>query len=209
MAAVSQSPSVTPSVSSTSSASLAKPATREHQGFTFDDFIDIINPLQHIPVVSTLYRRLTGDKMGPTAEIAGGALFGGLLGAVGSIADVLWTQATGRDFGNSVMAWLGLEGKASTTQFAKAQPSPASADPEITSATTPELATVEVSPLTDLQIPTPALPARSVPEPDMPALVEAIEKQGVDRAVALRAAVAYRNAIGLELLSNMSSEPTF
>jgi hypothetical protein len=208
MTAVSQSPGVTPSVSSTSS-SAVKSTAPEHQGFTFDDFLDIINPLQHIPVVSTLYRRITGDQMGPTAEIAGGALFGGLLGAVGSIADVIWTQARGRDFGNSVMAWLGLEDKASTTQFAKAQTSPAPDNSEITSATTPELATVEIPPLADLQIPTPAIPTRSAAEPDMHALINAIERQGIDRAVALRAAVAYRGAIGLQLLPALSSEPTF
>ena len=33
-------------------------------GFTLGDFLDIINPLQHIPVVSTVYRAITGDKIG-------------------------------------------------------------------------------------------------------------------------------------------------
>src|SRR5262245_34046554 len=27
--------------------------------------IDIVNPLQHIPVISTLYRRITGDEISP------------------------------------------------------------------------------------------------------------------------------------------------
>ncbi|MBT5013959.1 MAG: hypothetical protein HON02_05865, partial [Rhodospirillaceae bacterium] len=31
-------------------------------GFTFLDFLDIINPLQHIPVVGSLYRDMTGDE---------------------------------------------------------------------------------------------------------------------------------------------------
>ena len=34
-------------------------------GFTFLDMLDIINPLQHIPVVSTLYRAITGDTIEP------------------------------------------------------------------------------------------------------------------------------------------------
>ncbi|MBT5663730.1 MAG: hypothetical protein HOJ06_00205, partial [Rhodospirillaceae bacterium] len=40
-------------------------------GLTFGDVLDIINPLQHIPVVSTLYRELTGDEISPGARMAG------------------------------------------------------------------------------------------------------------------------------------------
>jgi hypothetical protein len=29
----------------------------------FWDFVDIVNPLQHIPVVNTIYRELTGDTV--------------------------------------------------------------------------------------------------------------------------------------------------
>src|SRR3546814_6236130 len=44
---------------------------------TFGDFLDIINPLQHIPLVSTLYRAITGDEISPHARILGATLFGG------------------------------------------------------------------------------------------------------------------------------------
>ena len=54
-------------------------------GFTFGDIIDIINPLQHIPIVSSIYRKVTGDVIAPAMEIAGGALFGGPLGAAMSV----------------------------------------------------------------------------------------------------------------------------
>jgi hypothetical protein len=50
-------------------------------GFTFGDIIDIVNPLQHIPIVSSIYRKITGDTIAPAMEIAGGALFGGPFGA--------------------------------------------------------------------------------------------------------------------------------
>lgn len=50
--------------------------------FGFLDFLDIINPLQHIPVVSTIYQHVTGDTIKPAAEIFGGALFGGPVGAM-------------------------------------------------------------------------------------------------------------------------------
>jgi hypothetical protein len=52
----------------------------KEKGLTFEDFIDIINPLQHIPVVSTIYRLITGDEIGIGARLAGGALFGGAVG---------------------------------------------------------------------------------------------------------------------------------
>ena len=30
----------------------------------FRDIVDLINPLHHIPLVGTLYRKITGDEMG-------------------------------------------------------------------------------------------------------------------------------------------------
>ncbi len=55
-------------------------------GFTFGDIIDIINPLQHIPIVSSIYRKITGDIIAPSMQIAGDTLFGGPIGAAISIA---------------------------------------------------------------------------------------------------------------------------
>jgi len=126
-------PSLSPAVTATQTFGPSQPppdkAAARNASFGFDDILDIINPLQHIPVVSTLYRKFTGDTMSPTAEIFGGALFGGVVGAVSSVADVLWTQATGKDMGNTVYAWLGLEGKDKAFQFAKADPPAAAAKP--------------------------------------------------------------------------------
>lgn len=50
-------------------------------GFNFKDVLDLVNPLQHIPVVGNVYRKLTGDVLAPAMRVAGGALFGGPLGA--------------------------------------------------------------------------------------------------------------------------------
>jgi hypothetical protein len=66
-------------------------------GFTFLDFLDIINPLQHIPLVSTIYRKITGDLIDPASKIAGSALYGGPIGAVTSLFDVMIENSTGRD----------------------------------------------------------------------------------------------------------------
>ncbi|MDG2032375.1 MAG: hypothetical protein P8J29_00410 [Rhodospirillales bacterium] len=75
-------------------------------GFTFFDFLDVINPLQHIPVVSTLYRSITGDSIDPGAKIAGGTLFGGPLGAALSSLDVAVKHSTGRDITDHTVAFF-------------------------------------------------------------------------------------------------------
>jgi hypothetical protein len=58
-------------------------------GFNFRDVLDLINPLQHIPVLGNIYRKLTGDVAAPAIRIAGGALFGGPLGAAFAAANVV------------------------------------------------------------------------------------------------------------------------
>ena len=75
-------------------------------GLDFFDLLDIINPLQHIPLVSTLYRRLTGDAMAPAPSVLGGALFGGPIGALASLANVVVAHTTGKDLGEHVIALL-------------------------------------------------------------------------------------------------------
>ncbi|HEV7371081.1 MAG TPA: hypothetical protein VGO20_18420, partial [Arenibaculum sp.] len=47
---------------------------------SFWDLLDVINPLQHIPVVGTIYRALTGDEISTPARVAGGTLYGGVVG---------------------------------------------------------------------------------------------------------------------------------
>lgn len=58
-------------------------------GLTFGDLIDVVNPLQHLPVVGSLYRWLTGDDISPAARVAGGALYGGPIGLAGSIGGLI------------------------------------------------------------------------------------------------------------------------
>jgi hypothetical protein len=75
-------------------------------GFSFGALLDAINPLQHIPVVSTIYRAATGDAIGPAPRIMGGALFGGVIGLITSAADAVVEGVTGKDTGSHVMAML-------------------------------------------------------------------------------------------------------
>jgi hypothetical protein len=84
----------------------AKPGATADSGwdFSFHNLLGIINPLQHLPVVGTLYRAITGDKIGTPEKIAGDALYGGLWGAVSSVADTVFEAATGKNFGDTVLA---------------------------------------------------------------------------------------------------------
>lgn len=83
-------------------------------GFTFGDLIDLINRMQHVPLVSTLYRKITGDAIAAGPRLLGGALFRGITGGVtllGSLtgfatatANSLVEQKTGKDVGEHVLA---------------------------------------------------------------------------------------------------------
>lgn len=92
-------------------------------GLQVSDVLDAINPLQHIPFVSTLYRELTGDTMSAGSKIAGGALLGGPIGLVASVFDTIFTGETGKSFSETAVAMVsGESGQASTTQLASATP---------------------------------------------------------------------------------------
>lgn len=98
------------------SAKPGKPLFGE-DGFTFGDFLDIINPLQHIPIVNTVYRAVTGDQIDPGARLAGGGLFGGPIGLVASLVSGMVEESTGKDPGAHALAALGIDlGPASTSE---------------------------------------------------------------------------------------------
>lgn len=78
-------------------------------GFKFSDFLDIINPLQHIPIVSTIYRAITGDQIEAGSRMAGGALFGGPIGLAASVVSAIVNESTGKDPGEHAMAMLGID----------------------------------------------------------------------------------------------------
>lgn len=79
------------------------------EDFSFGDVIDVINPLQHLPVIGTLYRKLTGDTIKPMGNIIGGAIFGGPVGAVASTLNVVVKSTTGRDIAENAFAIAGFD----------------------------------------------------------------------------------------------------
>jgi hypothetical protein len=51
---------------------------------TFGQFLAGLNPLHHLPVIGTIYREVTGERIAPVMQVLGGALFGGPLGMLSS-----------------------------------------------------------------------------------------------------------------------------
>lgn len=87
---------------------------------SFWDLLDVINPLQHIPIVNNLYREVTGDKIGVAARLAGGTLFGGPLGLIASAANCILEESSGHDVGGHVLALFRDENPATGTGTALA-----------------------------------------------------------------------------------------
>jgi hypothetical protein len=81
-------------------------AQGQEQPFGFKDILDMVNPLQHIPLVSTLYRNLTGDEPRGISKIIGGAIYGGPLGAAAGLINVAVENETGKDLAGNVMAFV-------------------------------------------------------------------------------------------------------
>ena len=147
---------------------------------------DVINPLQHLPVIGTIYRAITGEHLDPVEKIAGDTLYGGLWGAVASIADVAFEGITGKSFEDTALALFKSDDKTKV------------ASTKVTAPTiTPDLSL----PSFDM----PALPitvAANVPA-NLPgsmgvaALTSALSSKGVDSDTASRALYAYRRSMGL------------
>jgi hypothetical protein len=77
-------------------------------GFSFGDILDALNPLQHLPIVSTLYRAFTGDAIAPAPRVLGDALFGGPIGAAAGVVNAALKYLSGKDAGEHMLALLPL-----------------------------------------------------------------------------------------------------
>ena len=67
----------------------------ENQSTSFADMLEMVNPLQHLPVVSHFYRAETGNDIPALAKVIGGGLMGGVVGAAGSAALSLFESVNG------------------------------------------------------------------------------------------------------------------
>jgi hypothetical protein len=81
----------------------------------FETLLSELNPLQYIPIVGTLYRAITGDRVPAAARTAGGlvvsGLVGGPVGLATGLAALALEKLTGVDperLGRAVLADVGL-----------------------------------------------------------------------------------------------------
>jgi hypothetical protein len=131
-----------------------KPHIWAQKGFQFHDLLDIVNPLQHLPIVGPVYRWITGDTIGNLPRIAGDALYGGLIGLASGLVNVLVKEETGKDIGETVLALVTGGDDKPVPSAAAAQPAP----------TTPAIA--DIAPTAAPPPQQPAPPARA----DRPAI---------------------------------------
>ena len=130
----------------------------------FADILDLFNPLQHIPIVSSIYRAITGDEISGPAKVMGGALFGGPLGFVAGMVDAISSQAAGGDLGEMTFAAMfGGEDQGQATALAMADPIGAQPTPSLVAAFAP-MPAVQAEPAAYAAVPrTPVSPAPVTP----------------------------------------------
>jgi len=159
--------------------------------FSFHDLVSIVNPLQHIPVVSTLYRKLTGDTIKPLERIAGDTLYGGWMGLVSSVANLVFEKETGKDFGDTVLSLLQGDtvSKAAGTKTAAADQVDAIQSATVASATT-------------------SLPRTGINVNDAGQVALASSLAHVDAALGQRAIYAYRHAMA-RVAAPLDAAPAF
>jgi hypothetical protein len=87
------------------------------EGITFHDVLEMFNPLQHLPIVGTIYRELTGDETKPGVRLIGGLLFGGPTGMISAGINNAVQYHTGRDIGGELVA--AVTGRPMVTQEAE------------------------------------------------------------------------------------------
>lgn len=146
--------------------------------FSFSDFLDMINPLEHIPVVSSIYREITGETINPVSRVVGNIIYGGPMGiasgvlaAAGGAAEATFEQSTGKDsIGNVIAALFGPDEKtAPQTQLADAgNAAPPAAGPA--SAGTPTLTSAQINARAKLTASAVAAAAASSAQASMPTI---------------------------------------
>lgn len=170
-----------PSVPATDGAS--QPA-QQHEGF-FHHLLDVVNPLQHLPIIGTIYRAITGEKLDAVEKIAGDTLYGGLWGAVSSIADVAFEGLTGKSFEDTAIALFKGDDRTRVASAKVAAPA-ITANVSLPSSDLPSLPSSAV------------LAANDLPNGfDVTALTNALSAKGVDSDTASRALYAYRRSMGI------------
>ena len=73
-------------------------------GISWLDGLDIINPMQHIPIASDVYRNVADDSIEYGSKLVGGYLYGGPIGLTAAGLDIAYEQITGEDISQSLIS---------------------------------------------------------------------------------------------------------
>lgn len=154
-------------------------ANKPQEGGFFHHLLDVINPLQHLPIIGTLYRAITGEHIGPVEKVMGDTLYGGLWGAASSVADLAFEGVTGKSLEDTVLGWFKHDGGTRVASRKVVAP--------------------DISPSVSLtSIDMPVLPSAQAAGPDnLAAFSSALTAKGVNGEMAQRAMYAYRRSMGL------------
>lgn len=134
------------------------PATGDDDGFSFGRFLDIVNPLQHLPVIGTIYRAITGDTITDADRLAGSTLYGGPAGFLLAAASLGIGEATGHTPEGWVLA--AFDGSESA-------PAPAPDAPVLAAAAVPA---APATPQAIAPAPAPVVPAQAAAPAALPQL---------------------------------------
>jgi hypothetical protein len=181
-----------PTFFSNTPATASAPGDSDIFSFNFHDLVSVVNPLQHLPIVSLIYRAATGDTIKPLERIAGDTLYGGLWGLVSSVANVAFQEITGKDFGDTAIALL--EGNDGAQDVASGQPAPS----PLSAATVTPTAVASVAPQLIASAPT-AMPMPRTASSQRPSHLAS--QAGSNSALSQRAASAYRKSLALPIAS--------
>jgi len=170
-------PSATKQVADATKAPAAKPEDSDSMWHvSFDDVLDVVNPLQHLPIVGTVYRALTHDQIKTPEKIAGDTLYGGVMGLASSVADFGFEKLTGHNFGDTVMRLF-------TGHYSDDKPTAVASNDK------------PAAPAAATTTPSPA-PIQTASTNET-ALAQSLTKSGMDSDMAQRALYAYRRASGI------------
>jgi len=97
---------------------------------TWRDVADTLNPLTHIPFVSTVFNEMTGHTPAAAPQLVGGMLLGGPIGFLIGLANVVFEDQTGKGVGGTLLAALTGDESEPTTQLAAADAHEQDAQPE-------------------------------------------------------------------------------
>ncbi|NKB43154.1 MAG: hypothetical protein GKS03_02630 [Alphaproteobacteria bacterium] len=181
----------------------------DDEGFTFWDFLDVINPLQHIPVVNTIYREMTGDEIKAPAKMIGSAIIGGPIGLAVAMVDSAIEDTTGKDLGGHAMAMFKDEGGDNTDAASAAQVATATHAPALmqqnAQKSAREFVPANVSAVSSAQF-VPASLLTDEPE-DEEAVQAAQSDQQTEAAIAAAAAAAPQGLVFMPLAGRQGSAP--